>query len=91
MIRANFLKGDRIMSLKEYKFDNGYGASVVCNDMSYGGKEGLFEIAVIKYNGKNDRGKICYDTPITNDVIGYLTKDEVESILKKIESLKPWR
>mgnify|MGYP003658954935 CR=1 FL=1 len=31
-----------------HKFDNGYGASVIMNDISYGGKNGLYEIAVTR-------------------------------------------
>lgn len=63
-------------------FDNGYGASVVKSDFSYGGKQGLFELAVLD----ND-GQITYSTPITNDVIGYLTEEDVSKILDKIKNL----
>lgn len=66
-----------------YKFDNGYGASVVKHDFSYGGKKGLYEIAVLD----ND-GHLCYDTPITSDVIGYLTMGEAEKILINISHLQ---
>jgi hypothetical protein len=62
-------------------FDNGYGASVVKTDRSYGGKEGLYELAVLF------DGLISYDTPITNDVMGFLTEDEVTELLQKIENL----
>ena len=31
-----------------YKFDNGYGASVVKHKYSYGGDKGLWELAVIE-------------------------------------------
>lgn len=64
-----------------YRFSNGYRASVVRNDMSYGGRNGLYELAVLDSNG------ITYDTPITNDVIGYLTPLDVRSILRDIEAL----
>lgn len=67
---------------KIYKFDNGYGASVVSNFMSYGGKKGLFEIAVLDANGR-----ITYDTPVTNDVIGWLDNDGVDKVLKEIQNL----
>lgn len=63
-------------------FTNGYGASVISNEYSYGGKEGLFEIAVLDYTGC-----ITYDTSITDDVIGYLTKDEVIEYLVQISNL----
>lgn len=62
-------------------FDNGYGVSVVKNPYSYGGKENKYELAVLK------DGSICYDTEITNDVLGYLTLDEVEEIADQIASL----
>ena len=67
--------------MKRYAFSNGYGASVVSNQRTYGGSEGLWELAVLK--GEN----ICYDTPITDDVLGWLTEEEVESTLDKIEAL----
>ena len=67
---------------KIYKFPNGLGASVVSHQYSYGGKNGLWEVAVLGENGE-----IIYDTPITSDVIGNLEWDEVEEILKKISSL----
>ena len=31
-----------------YYCDNGYGLSVACHDNSYGGKDGLYEIALLK-------------------------------------------
>ena len=54
------------------RFDNGYGASVVSHNFSYGGSEGLYELAVL---GKD--GDLTYDTPVTNDVLGWLTDKEV--------------
>ena len=63
-------------------FENGYGASVVRHNFSYGGKDGLYELAVIK--GDN----LCYSTPITTDVEGYLSEDEVSELLKQIQELK---
>ena len=64
------------------KFDNGYGASVVCTPYTYGGKEGLYELAVLD----ND-GHLTYESPITNDVLGYLSKEDVTEILIKIQQL----
>jgi len=66
---------------KFVEFDNGYTASVVSNDMSYGGDSGLFEIAIL-YNDS-----IVYDTGLTEDVIGFLDFQEVADTLKKIEQL----
>lgn len=40
-----------------------------------------YELAVLKH------GRLCYDTPITDDVIGYLTSNEVYELLDRIEQL----
>jgi hypothetical protein len=42
---------------KEF-YENGYGVSVVCNEYSYGGREGLYELAILK--GDKDHSEICY-------------------------------
>jgi hypothetical protein len=64
-------------------FDNGYGVSVVSHTYSYGGKRGLYEIAVLDSNGE-----LTYDTPVTNDVIGYLTEKDVSKVMKEVQELK---
>ena len=75
---------DKFMSGKQSRiqFDNGYGASVVSHNFSYGGDLGLYEIAIL-----DNKGQICYFTPITNDVIGHLTEEDVTEVLIKIQSL----
>jgi hypothetical protein len=73
------------MRIREF-YENGYGVSIVCNEYSYGSKDGLYEIAILK--GDEDNWDICYDTYITNDVIGYLTDYEVEEIVIKIKELE---
>ena len=65
-----------------YKFENGYGASVVSHDVSYGGDRGLYEIAVL-----DSSGDLCYSTPITDDVIGFATEDKVLDTLHRIKML----
>lgn len=65
-------------------FPNGYSASIISHNDSYGGNEGLFEIAIV-YDGQ-----FCYDTPITDDVLGWLSFKEVADTLKAIELL-PFR
>ncbi len=63
-------------------FKNGYGASVVCHDFSYGGKDGLYELAVLFDN------ELHYDNPVANgDVRGYLTEEEVTELLIQIQNL----
>ena len=64
-------------------FDNGYGASVVSHIMSYGGKLGLYELAVL-----DKEGDLTYDTSITSDVVGHLTPKEVTNYLIQIQDLK---
>lgn len=79
--------------IKKYRFENNYGASVICNDFSYGHEEGLFELAIIKFNEDNT-WFICYDdNPIEPDcIIGYLTWEEVIEYLEKIQKIdKRWR
>ena len=65
-----------------YKFENGYGASVVMHNGSYGGKKGLWELAVL-----DEAGELCYHTPITQDVIGHLNDTELQKILEEIKEL----
>ena len=64
------------------EFENGYGVSVIRNSISYGHEDGLYELAVMK----NDR--LCYSTPITDDVKGFLTEDMVTDLLKQIQELE---
>jgi hypothetical protein len=71
---------------KLYSFPNGYGASVVKHEYSYGGDRGLWELAVIN-NISEDGFDICYDTPITDDVIGFLNDPEVDRLLYLIRDL----
>jgi hypothetical protein len=64
-------------------FENGYGASVVKTPHSYGGDKGLYELAVLGIDGH-----LTYDTPITNDVIGYLRDIDVTDVMEKIQQLQ---
>lgn len=73
-----------------YRFENGYGASLVRHSGSYGGSKGLWEIAVIEWTDQYGRAldwDLCYSTLITEDVIGYLEEDQVNTILSFIEKL----
>ena len=72
------LQGIRIVS---EDVGNGYGFSVVRNAMSYGGASGLFELAVLH------NGSICYQTPVTGDVLGWLKPEDVLDAIRQIASL----
>lgn len=64
-----------------HKFANGYGASVIRTPHSYGGEEGLYELAVRRGNS------LDYTTPVTDDVEGWLSEDDVTRLLREIEAL----
>lgn len=62
-------------------FDNGYSVSVVQGEFFYTNNQKEYELAVMK------NGDICYDTPITDDVLGYLSKEEVTKYMIQIQEL----
>jgi len=65
-------------------FDNNYELSIIRHNASYGGKMGLFEIAL--YKGESS---ICLP-PITADgdtVNGFLTKEDVLEIIETTRDL----
>ena len=64
------------------KFDNGYGVSVVKGPYTYGGKAGLYELAVL-----DSDGEITYGTHITDDVLGFLTPEDVTRHMIEIQEL----
>ena len=64
------------------EFPNGYTASVIQFPYSYGGTNGLYELAIINADNELD-----YTTPITDDVLGDLSKDDVTQLLQRIADL----
>lgn len=65
-----------------FKFNNGWGASVVRGPWTHGGSEGLWELAVV---GRD--GNLHYANPVADgDVRGYLTEVEVDELLDQIET-----
>lgn len=67
------------------KFPNGYGASVIQGKFTLGGPEGLYELAVLKFYGEDY--SLCYNTPITDDVLCHLSEADVMETLRKIKEL----
>lgn len=67
-----------------FVFPNGYGASVICHCRSYGGSEGLFEIALTNAQ----TGALVYRDDFANgDVAGYLNFHQVAAALDQIAAL----
>lgn len=60
---------------------HGLEVSVVRGSTTYGGSQGLFELAIL------EGGRCCYTTPITSDVLGYLSEAEVLSTLDQAAML----
>jgi hypothetical protein len=65
-------------------FDNGYGVSVVRGPFTYGGPAGLFELAILDAQTQ----KLVFNTPITDDVIGHLTEEDVTQLMAEIQLLQ---
>lgn len=71
-----------------YKFPNGYGASVICGGTyTYGDDERPYELAVLKFQPSSDAIYLCYDTPITDDVVAYQTGEQIIGLLQQIKEL----
>jgi hypothetical protein len=63
------------------RFSNGFGASIITGEVFYTSQNGPYELAV------TDDDRITYATSITTDVLGYLSEEDVNETLGKIESL----
>ena len=64
-------------------YPNGYGVSII-PDID---NSSFYEVAVLK--GTVEEYDICYDTPITDDVIKGLTLLQAHEIAKQISELEP--
>ena len=71
----------RYDTIATHTFPNGYGASIITGQNAYSSENAPYELAVLHNN------EITYDTPLTGDVLGYLTEEEVNEYLLKIEAL----
>jgi hypothetical protein len=64
-------------------FENGWGVSVVKHEFSYGGKDGLYELAVLKDND------IHYDNDIAKgDVVGWLRPEDITDAMIIVQKFK---
>lgn len=76
----------------EYAFhfyDNHYGVSVVRGPYTYGGRKGLYELAVVYMAPGDEYSQLVYDTPVTNNVEGHLTPEDVTRLMAQVEALPP--
>jgi len=69
-----------------FHFSNGYGASVIKGPGTYGYEKDLWELAVLSERG--GEWHLDYDTDITDDVIGYLSVEEVKGLIERIKNLR---
>ena len=70
----------------EVHYTNGYGMVIRKDFGSYGGEDDLWEVAVHRLDG-DGKWQICYDTSITNDVLGFQTEDDVVDVSRRIRAL----
>lgn len=75
---------------KLYRFENNFGASVVKGVHTYGGEDGLWEMAPVFFkDATNTNYVLCYPPTVCpdGDVVGWLSGDEVEAKLSLIKLL----
>lgn len=67
-----------------WRFPNGYGASVIKGEGSYG-----VELAVIRWQDQGDGWEfdVVWDSPVTDDVLGHLTLPALVAALRAIRDL----
>lgn len=69
-------------TIVKYEFPNGYGISVVESDFTYN-DEGTYEVGI------THNGYLTYNTPITKDVLGFQTPEDINELLDIIEKWDP--
>lgn len=80
-----------------YKFPNGYGASVVQGNYTYGAEDGLYELAVVSQSKEApDEWHIDYRTRLLPYAIGYgaigrVNIDQIRDLLRQIQAKRPKR
>lgn len=63
------------------EFPNGWGISVLFGERFYSDGVSTYEAAVLRH------GKVCYSTPITDDVLGWKSRAEISRIMEEIQKL----
>ena len=65
-------------------FPNGYGASIIKTSGSYGYEKDLWELALFSNRDGIGKWNIEYAELVGDDVLGYLTDEQVNKVLKYI-------
>jgi hypothetical protein len=83
-IQANMMFDNRFFGgiQANMMFDNGYVVSVINGGGAYSNGDDEYELAVY---GKD--GYLCYDTPITDGVLGNLSADDVSELMVRVAAL----
>ena len=73
-----------------FVFENGYGACVTKRSGGIGYDLDLWEVAIVNVIRTciGVTYRLCYDTPITNNVVGSLTDAGVVKVLGQIKGLR---
>lgn len=81
----NFIRVTNEKHISVMYFDNGYGVSLVLNEIPYGrGFYYEYEVCVVSADFK-----VMSFKPITDDVVKCWCKDEVSDIMAQIQNLNP--
>ncbi len=71
-----------------FRFNNGYGASIICGNGSIGFEDAKYEMALIRWYPKfadEFYYQLVYDKNRFKDVVGYLSPNDVVDLLKYIK------
>lgn len=80
---ATVLKGISLGRQAYTDYPNGYGNSILHGSLFFSDGVGTYEVAIT-----NDTG-IDYNTPLTDDVIGYVPREMVDLIMVATQRLEP--
>lgn len=70
-----------------FKFDNGYGASIIKRFCSFGFDNDLFELGTLAWDGETRMLTRIYALDNEDDIFGRLTNEEVMDLLYKIKNI----
>lgn len=86
LIARTIDNSDPYMNRVRVEFTNGYVLSIVRGDYSYGGDDGLFEIALINQQQELD-GSLFDEGDRVDDVLGYCDLEKINHYVRKLAYL----